>query len=162
MVTRSGRRPRSGSRADHRWAELGDLALVVAREIQIRPYLDERVMHLSPSEGMVMRYLQGSDAATPTGIAAAVGLQRTNLSTVLRGLEHKGLIERSTNIEDRRVVAVELTDRGRGHYEMARNEWAAAIASAAGTDTDLLDAAIELLTRVRDGMTADRRQAGNA
>lgn len=157
MVARSGRRPRGATRADHRWAELGDLALVVAREIQIRPYLDERVMHLSASEGMVMRHLQGCDAATPTSIAAAVGLQRTNLSTVLRGLEHKGLIERRTSIEDRRVVTVQLSDRGRGHYEMARNEWAAAIASTAGSDTRHLDAAIELLTRVRDGLTADRR-----
>jgi DNA-binding MarR family transcriptional regulator len=157
MVARSGLRPRGARRVDHRWAELGDLALVVAREIQIRPYLDERVLHLSPSEGMVMRCLQGGDSATPTSIAAAVGLQRTNVSTVLRGLEHKGLIERSTNIQDRRVVTVQLTERGRGHYEMARNEWAAAVASAAGNDVLHLDAAIELLARVRDGMTADRR-----
>jgi DNA-binding MarR family transcriptional regulator len=157
MVARGGRGPRGARRVDQRWAELGDLALVVAREIQIRPYLDERVMHLSPSEGMVMRYLKGGDAATPTSIAAAVGLQRTNVSTVLRGLEHKGLIERSTNIRDRRVVTVQLTERGRGHYEMARNEWAAAVASAAGNDVLHLDAAIELLARVRDGMTADRR-----
>ncbi|KRF22302.1 MULTISPECIES: MarR family winged helix-turn-helix transcriptional regulator [unclassified Phycicoccus] len=157
MVARGGRRPRGARRADQRWAELGDLALVVAREIQIRPYLDERVLHLSPSEGMVMRHLQGGDAATPTSIAAAVGLQRTNVSTVLRGLEQKGLIERSTNTEDRRVVTVQLSERGRGHYELARNEWAAAVASAAGNDTRQLDAAIELLTRVRDGMTSYRR-----
>ena len=104
-----------------------------------------------------MRHLQGGEAATPTSIAAAVGLQRTNVSTVLRGLEHKDLIERSTNIEDRRVVTVQLSERGRGHYELARNEWAAALASAAGNDTRHLDAAIEVLARVRDGMTADRR-----
>lgn len=157
MVARGGRGPSGARRVDPRWAELSDLALVVAREIQIRPYLDESVLHLSPSEGMVMRHLQGGEAATPTSIAAAVGLQRTNVSTVLRGLEHKDLIERSTNIEDRRVVTVQLSERGRGHYELARNEWAAALASAAGNDTRHLDAAIEVLARVRDGMTADRR-----
>ena len=157
MVARSGQRPSRARQVDQRWAELGDLALVVARELQIRPYLDERVLHLSPSEGMVMRFLQGGDSATPTSIAVAVGLQRTNVSTVLRGLERKGLIERSTNIEDRRVVTVQLSERGRGHYDMARQEWAAAIASAAGNDTRHLDAAIHLLARVRDGMTADRR-----
>ena len=157
MVARGGRGPSGARRVDPRWAELSDLALVVAREIQIRPYLDESVLHLSPSEGMVMRHLQAGDAATPTSIAAAVGLQRTNVSTVLRGLERKGLIERSTNTDDRRVVTVQLSERGRGHYELARNEWAAAVASAAGNDTRQLDAAIELLTRVRDGMTSVRR-----
>ena len=157
MVARGGRGPRGARRVDQRWAEIGDLALVVAREIQIRPYLDERVVHLSPSEGMVMRYLQGGDPATPSSIAAAVGLQRTNVSTVLGGLERKGLVERGTNIEDRRVVTVQLSERGRRHYELARNEWAAALAAAAGNNTRHLDAAIELLAQVRDGLTADRR-----
>jgi DNA-binding MarR family transcriptional regulator len=156
MTTRTATRQRGPRRVDPRWAELADRALVIAREIQIRPYADERVRHLSASEGMVMRYLQGNDGATPTRIAAAVGLQRTNLSAVLRGLEQKDLIERRTSTDDRRVVTVHLSERGRDHYQLARKEWAAAVAAAAGNDTRHLNEAIELLARLSDGMIEDR------
>ena len=144
--------------ADERqWADLADLALVISREIQYRGYTDERALSLTQSEGMVMRYLlQGGEPAAPSQIAAATGLQRTNLSTVLRGLERKGLIQRKTNPDDRRGVSVSPTERGHANYTLVRHEWAAAVATAANNDTTHLDAALALLTAIKDGLVRTR------
>ena len=101
--------PTAGPGHEQRWAELADLVLIISREIQFRRYADERAVHLSQSEGMVMRYLKSDPAATPSRIAAATGLQRTNLSTVLRGLEEKGFIERHAHSDDGRGVTVHST-----------------------------------------------------
>jgi DNA-binding MarR family transcriptional regulator len=141
---------------DERWVDLADLALIIAREIQFRGYTDERAVSLSPSEGMVMRHLMGDPAAPPSRIAAATGLQRTNLSTVLRGLEAKDLIERRISPDDRRGVTVHVTEHGRTNHTLVRQEWAAAVAAAAGHDTGNLNAALTLLGTVETGLVAAR------
>jgi DNA-binding MarR family transcriptional regulator len=149
--------PRGRSRRiDERWAELADLVLVIAREIQFRGYQDERAVPLSQSEGMVMRHLNEKDEASPSRIAAATGLQRTNLSTVLRGLEEKGLIERQAHPADGRGVTVVATARGRGNYRLVRQEWAAQMFEAAGTKPIGLDTAIELLRAIEVGLVTNR------
>jgi DNA-binding MarR family transcriptional regulator len=113
---------------------------------------------LTQSEGMVMRYLLQGEPAAPSQIAAATGLQRTNLSTTLRGLEHKGLIQRQANPSDGRGVTVSPTEHGRSNYALVRREWATAVGAAAGHDTTHLDATLTLLTAVRDGLTKSRPQ----
>jgi DNA-binding MarR family transcriptional regulator len=139
-----------------RWAELADLVLIIAREIQFRGYTDPRAVSLSQSEGMVMRHLQHDTAAPPSRIAAATGLQRTNLSTVLRGLEQKGLIERRTDPSDGRGITVHPTDQGRANYALVRSEWAEAVSTAAGGDAKDLDAALTLLRTLETGLTTTR------
>ncbi|MFJ6901620.1 MarR family winged helix-turn-helix transcriptional regulator [Streptomyces hokutonensis] len=146
----------AGPDGDQRWADLADLVLIISREIQFRRYADERAVHLSQSEGMVMRYLQRDPAAPPSRIAAATGLQRTNLSTVLRGLEHKGFIERHAHSGDGRGVTVHSTERGRNNAVLVREEWAATVSAAADHDTRDLDAALTLLAAVEAGLTRGR------
>lgn len=154
--TPSRRRPRR-SAAEERWAELADLALIISREIQYRGYIDEAAVSLTQSEGIVMRYLlQGEPIAAPSQIAAATGLQRTNLSTTLRGLEQKGLIQRQANPDDGRGVTVSPTDRGRSNTALVRHEWATAVGAAADHDTTHLDAALALLTAIKNGLAATR------
>ncbi|MCX5561751.1 MarR family winged helix-turn-helix transcriptional regulator [Streptomyces sp. NBC_00038] len=148
--------PAAGPGDEQRWAELADLVLIISREIQFRRYTDERAVHLSQSEGMVMRYLKSDPAATPSRIAAATGLQRTNLSTVLRGLENKGFIERHAHSDDGRGVTVHSTERGSSNTILVRQEWAAAVSAAAGHDTRHLDAALTLLAAVEAGLTRGR------
>ncbi|MEU9313928.1 MarR family transcriptional regulator [Streptomyces sp. NPDC048256] len=143
---------------ERRWAELADLVLIISREIQFRGYTDERAIPLSPSEGMVMRHLQNEPAAPPSRMAAATGLQRTNLSTVLRSLEQKGLVERRADPGDGRGVTVHTTELGRTNYALVRREWAAAVASAAGHDTANLDATLALLAATENGLTRSRPQ----
>ncbi|WP_405723198.1 MarR family transcriptional regulator [Streptomyces sp. NBC_01537] len=150
----------AGPAEEQRWADLADLVLIISREIQFRRYTDERAVHLSQSEGMVMRYLKRDPDATPSRIAAATGLQRTNLSTVLRGLEHKGFIERHAHSGDGRGVTVHSTERGRSNTVLVRQEWATSVSAAAGHDTTDLDAALTLLTAVEAGLTRTRPQPG--
>lgn len=150
--------PTEGPDNEERWAELADLVLIISREIQFRRYTDERAVHLSQSEGMVMRYLKADPAAAPSRIADATGLQRTNLSTVLRGLEQKGFIERHAHSGDGRGVTVHTTERGRSNTALVRQEWATTVSEAAHHDTEHLDAALALLRAVEDGLIRhDRR-----
>lgn len=151
-ATRRGR----ARRIDERWTELADLVLVIAREIQFRGYQDERAVPLSQSEGMVMRHLNENGEASPSRIAAATGLQRTNLSTVLRGLEQKGLIKRQAHPADGRGVTVVTTARGRDNYRLVRHEWAAQMFEAAGTKPTGLNTALELLRTIEVGLVTNR------
>jgi DNA-binding MarR family transcriptional regulator len=144
---------------DPRWADLADLVLIIAREIQFRGYTDERAIPLTQSEGMVMRFLLASPDAIPSRIAAATGLQRTNLSTVLRGLERKGLIERRASPDDAREVTVRPTGHGESNYALVRQEWAAAVCTAADGDASGLNPALGLLRVVEAGLVSARPAA---
>ncbi|TCO46871.1 DNA-binding MarR family transcriptional regulator [Kribbella antiqua] len=142
--------------AEDGWVELADLALIISREIQYRGYTDKDAVGLTQSEGMVMRYLVTGEPAAPSQIAAATGLQRTNLSTTLRGLENKGLIRRQASPSDGRGVTVSRTERGRVNHVAVRHEWARAVSEAAAHDDTHLEAALTLLTAIKDGLTQNR------
>lgn len=141
---------------DPRWADLADLVLVIGREIQFRGYADEAAIPLSQSEGVVMRYLNKDPAAPPSRIAAATGLQRTNLSAILQGLERKSLVERRVSPDDRRGVTVHPTERGTSNYALVRQEWASALSAAADGDAGSLDAVLRLLHAVEAGLVDSR------
>jgi len=146
---------------DTAWADLADLVLRVAREIQVRGYEDVEAVSLSPSEGAVMRYLYDRPVASPGEIADATGQQRTNLSTVLASLEGQGLIARRGSADDRRRVEVVRTARGAANYQLVRREWAAAVKAAAGTgEGQHLAAAVELLEAIEQGLMRSRRAKG--
>jgi DNA-binding MarR family transcriptional regulator len=151
MGTRIGRPKKSVKDDFERWAELADHVLIIAREIQFRGYKDPRAVPLTATEGMVMRYIQDNPITAPNQIAAAVGLQRSNLSTLMRELERKGLIERTMSEGDRRGVTVRLTEAGRRNYLVVRREWAAAVSKAVENDTRGLNEALGLLK----GIVAD-------
>jgi DNA-binding MarR family transcriptional regulator len=89
-------------------------------------------------------------------------LQRTNLSTVLRGLERKGLVERRHSPEDGRGVTVHVTTRGKSNYALVRNEWAKAVSHATGKDARDLDSALALLTKVEAGLINTRPRSAGA
>jgi DNA-binding MarR family transcriptional regulator len=151
--------PTAPPHRDPRWADLADLILVIAREIQYHGYQDPEAVPLTQSEGMVMRYLQDHPGAAPSQIAAATGLQRTNLSAVLRGLEHKGLAKRRTSTSDLRGATIHPTERGRRNYALVRQEWASVVSAAAGNDAGGLDAVLPLLRDIQAGLTAARPAA---
>jgi DNA-binding MarR family transcriptional regulator len=155
------RRSASHSRktaVDERWAEFADHVLEIAREIQVRGYTSPEAVSLTPSEGTVMRYLFPHPGALPSHVASATGLQRSNLSAVLRGLEEKGLIERVADPEDGRWVRIHPTPKATRNYEIVRGEWGAATAAAADGDPTV-ETVLPLLAKVRAGLVRSR-QAG--
>jgi DNA-binding MarR family transcriptional regulator len=153
----SERKPQRAS--EEQWAELADHVLEIAREIQVRGYTSPEAVSLTPSEGTVMRYLFPHPGALPSEVAFATGLQRSNLSAVLHGLEEKGLIERLPDPEDGRWVRIHPTPRAIRNYALVRREWGAAVAAAA-EDDPAVETALPLLARVRAGLVRGR-QAGS-
>jgi len=141
---------------DPRWADLADEALILAREIQFRGYRDPDAVPLTQSEGMVMRYLQDHAGTAPSQIADATGLQRANISAVLRGLERKGLTERRSTPGDLRRATIHPTEHGKRNYALVRQEWAAAVSAAADHDTAGLNEALELLHKITTSLTDSR------
>lgn len=139
-----------------RWAELADLVLTISREIQFHGYASPEAISLSIPEGTVMRYLHRHPGVPPSQIAEATGLQRTNVSSTLRSLEARGLIERQDCPEDRRGSRIFPSSLGASNYALVREEWAALLAAAAGQD-DSLEAALELLAHVERGLFAMRQ-----
>jgi DNA-binding MarR family transcriptional regulator len=148
--------PRKRRPPDEQWAELADHVLEIAREIQVRAYASPEAVSLTPSEGTVMRHLFRHPGALPSQVAFATGLQRSNLSTVLRGLEEKGLIERVADPEDGRWVRIHPTPKAIRNYEIVRREWGAATAAAADGDPTV-EEALPLLAKVRAGLVRARQ-----
>jgi DNA-binding MarR family transcriptional regulator len=141
---------------DQRWADLADLVLILSREIQYRGYRDPGAVPLTQSEGMVMRYLQDHPGTPPSRLADATGLQRANISAVLRGLERKGLTERHASPDDLRRADIYPTAHGRENYALVREEWAAAVSAAASHDTAGLTEALALLRKISASLTGSR------
>jgi DNA-binding MarR family transcriptional regulator len=154
---RRSRRPKAAT--EEQWAEFADHVLEIAREIQFRAYASPEAVSLTPSEGTVMRYLFRHAGALPSEVAFATGLQRSNLSTVLRGLDENGLIERVADPTDGRMVRIHPTSKSIRNYETVRSEWASAVAATVDGDVDL-EAVLALLADVRAGLVRDR-QAGD-
>lgn len=149
--------PRGKGNAEE-WADLGDLVLEIAREIQFRDYESLEAVSLSPSEGTVMRHLLSHQGALSSEVAFATGLQRSNLSTVLRGLEEKGLIERRADPGDGRFVRIHPTPAALRNYELVRGEWGSALRAAAATDPSLASV-LPLLSKIKSGLVRRRQEA---
>jgi DNA-binding MarR family transcriptional regulator len=161
MATRQAGRPprRRKAATEEQWAEFADHVLEIAREIQIRGYTSPEAVSLTPSEGTVMRYLFLHAGALPSEVAFAAGLHRSNLSTVLRGLEAKGLIERVADPDDGRMVRIHPTPKAIRNYATVRHEWASAVAAAVDGGLDV-QAVLPLLAGVRAGLVRDRQANG--
>jgi DNA-binding MarR family transcriptional regulator len=143
---------------EEQWAEFADHVLEIAREIQFQGYASPDAVSLTPSEGTVMRYLFPHPGALPSEVALATGLQRSNLSAVLRGLETKGLVERVGDPDDGRWVRIHPTAEAIRNYALVRSEWASAIATAAAGDP-AVETALPLLAKVRAGLVRQRQDA---
>jgi DNA-binding MarR family transcriptional regulator len=155
--TASDRKARRAT--DEQWAEFADHVLEIAREIQFRGYSNPEAVSLTPSEGTVMRFLFPNPGALPSQVAFATGLQRSNLSAVLRGLEEKGLIERVADPEDGRWVRIHPTPKAIRNYALVQREWGSAVAAAADHDPTV-EAALPLLANVRAGLVRRRQTDG--
>lgn len=141
---------------EEQWAEFADHVLEIAREIQFQGYMSPEAVSLTSSEGTVMRYLFPHPGALPSEVASATGLQRSNLSAVLRGLEQKELIERVGDPEDGRWVRIHPTAKAIRNYELVRHEWASAVATAAADDP-AVEMTLPLLAKVRAGLVRLRQ-----
>lgn len=77
---------------------------------------------LTAGQPKVLDYLGGQDGASQKDIAAHCYIEAATLTSVLNGMEAKGLIERRRLNGNRRTFHIFLTDKGR---EMQQRVWKA-------------------------------------
>lgn len=137
---------------DTRYADLADVILALARIINADAHSDTGVVELTATEVNVMRFVDRHPGASPSTVAAATGLQRSNLSRALRDLESKGLIERVADETDGRQVRLVPTALAARNLRRLRGSWSRLL-SAAGADDQDLDAALATLRDLELGLT---------
>jgi DNA-binding MarR family transcriptional regulator len=111
------------------YADLADLVLNVARLIRLRTPAEPDVVPLTATERQVMRIVDLHPGCTPSRIAERTGLQRTNVSTALRGLEAKGMLTRSGQ---GRTVAVHPTALAQANLGVLRGAWSELLSGLLG------------------------------
>jgi DNA-binding MarR family transcriptional regulator len=139
---------------DSELADLAEAIIGVSRELRMR--IGANVEHLTAQEAHVMRHIDHHPGVTPSDLARATGLQRSNMSTALRGLERRGFVERRTDPHDARGVNLFPTERAAENLQKLRRQWANQLAGALGADVENAAAATVLLQRVEAAMMADR------
>jgi DNA-binding MarR family transcriptional regulator len=139
---------------DSELADLAEAILGVGRELRMRS--DTAVIQLTAQEAHVMRHIDHHPGVTPSDVARATGLQRSNLSTALRALERRGFVERRADPHDARGINLFPTDRAADNLKLLRRQWANQMASALGGDLQNAAAAKALLERIEAGLVADR------
>jgi DNA-binding MarR family transcriptional regulator len=140
---------------DERMADLADLILALARTISTETHLDEQVVDLTATEINVMRFVDRHPGSSPTAVAAATGMQRSNLSRAVRALEAKGLVERSTGGDDARHAQLNPTPRAEANLRRLKANWSHLLGNA-GADRRNLDPTLRMLRELEAGLTSDR------
>lgn len=138
---------------DERLADLADLVLAVARAISIDAHQDPTIVDLTATEINVMRYVDRHPGTSPTAVAAATGLQRSNLSRALRDLEGKGMVQRTADTADARQARLEPTVRAAANLQRLRANWSRLL-NAVDADHRNLDAALAMLTELDAGLAS--------
>ncbi|WP_445165961.1 MarR family winged helix-turn-helix transcriptional regulator [Mycolicibacterium sp. Dal123E01] len=139
---------------DSELADLAEAILGVGRELRMRG--DADVEHLTAQEAHVMRHIDHHPAVTPSDVARATGLQRSNLSTALRALEKRGFVERRADPHDARGINLFPTARAADNLKRLRRQWAKQIKGALGGEVNSAAAAKVLLERIEAALVAER------
>ncbi|AQT79517.1 hypothetical protein B1R94_09895 [Mycolicibacterium litorale] len=139
---------------DGELADLAEAILGVGRELRLG--MDPDIVELTASEAHVMRHIDHHPGVTPSGVARATGLQRSNLSTALRGLERRGFVERRTDPNDARGVNLFPTARAADNLTRLRRQWARQLSSVLGADLANTAEVRGLLERIEAALMAQR------
>ncbi|KDF01585.1 hypothetical protein Y900_022275 [Mycolicibacterium aromaticivorans JS19b1 = JCM 16368] len=141
-------------------ADLAEAIIGVARELRLRldstAASDADIVELTASEAHLMRHIDHHPGVTPSDLARATGLQRSNMSTALRSLENRGFVERRADPHDARGVNLYPTDRAAENLKRLRRQWAQLMDNGLRGDRQGAAAAKALLERVEAALTADR------
>lgn len=110
---------------------------------------------LTPGQPKIIDYLSKHDGAVQKEIAASCHIEPASLTTVLNGMENKGLVERKMPDGNRRSLCVFLTEKGWEYAEQLEQEFdiieKAALTNFSTTDKKQLN---ELLSKVYENMIA--------
>ena len=130
-------------------ADLAGAVVSLAREIEFRHERAD-VISLTQTERLVLNTLDRYGESAPGALAERLGLQRSNLSTALRGLESKGLIARRRSAPDGRGVLVRPTPLAAENLSRVRARWAEVLEAVAPEGLDAAGAATTLQRMAQD------------
>ena len=82
-----------------------------------------RQMDLYPGQELLLMHLHDRDGQTQSDLLARVGLDHSTVSKALRRMQDAGLLVREPAEHDRRVMVVQLTDKGRAMREPLAAMW---------------------------------------
>ena len=106
---------------------------------------------LTSGQPKVLEYLAEHDGAMQKDIAAACRIEPATMTSLLCGMEKKGLITRSA--PDRRSLSVYLTDKGKALVPLIEQEFARIECVATnGFSDDEREMLVSLLSRMRENL----------
>lgn len=84
---------------------------------------DQGLAELTTAESMVFPYLD-AEGTRPADLARRLGITRQSTQTLVRGLEHKGLVKLVDDPDDGRAKRIRLTPAGRRSVPLALETFA--------------------------------------
>ena len=101
--------------------------LMMANQMLVQKALMERVKEsgLTIGQPKVLDYLKDHDGSSQKDLARACCIEAGSLTTILNGMEEKGLIERRTLNGNRRSYHIFMTDEGKKKQQMIDEAFAA-------------------------------------
>jgi DNA-binding MarR family transcriptional regulator len=107
------------------------------------------------SQWLILDCLSQDGVDNPSKVASFLGMERATVSRSLDLLEARGLVIRTHNLTDRRVVEVEATAQGRKIAQMGvqRLEQVVKVAIS-GMQPAEVSSALESIGRIKDNLNA--------
>jgi DNA-binding MarR family transcriptional regulator len=150
-----GGRRRSTTTARALAVALFDLAWLLPRTVGAE---ERQADPLPRSELEVMRLLGRRPGTNVNTVASELGLQPSNVSTSIRSLVARGLVERRSDETDRRQVQLYLTARAQASRERREQQWggelAGLLAELTTDERSRLTAALPVLTALAARLSA--------
>ncbi|MGG7308568.1 MarR family winged helix-turn-helix transcriptional regulator [Curtobacterium sp. AB451] len=140
--------------SDDLLAELADVVLRISREIDPNGARSLDIVPLTGTEALVMRWIDRNPGSTPSAVAEATALKRSNLSVAVGSLVAKGMVERRPDPDDARTVQLYSTELAAGSIERLHAHWAGMLRQALGGDDEGVATTFATLTRI-DGHLRD-------
>ena len=91
----------------------------ITRAIDLHSKKLQRETGLTTSQLLVLEAVVKLDTSTPSNIAKEVQLSQATVTNLVDRMERNNLVLRQKSIADKRVVEVQLTEKGRGMVELA-------------------------------------------
>jgi DNA-binding MarR family transcriptional regulator len=96
---------------------------MIARKLALRGPDQREVVPLTGTEVEVIREVQRHPRSSPTDIAVATGLRRSNVSVAIRVLEAQGMVTKEPSAGDARSFELIATDFALENMEKIRALW---------------------------------------
>lgn len=99
---------------------INEIANGLSEFSQIREKLEKTI--LLKGENVLLSYLHEFKVSTPSVLAVVLDVTPARIAAILRSLEKKDFIFRGIDLEDKRRVVVELTEKGFEFAEKLRRD----------------------------------------